>query len=286
LPPGDTGLVGQFTPNAPNASWSGQGVLAISADAFCSPLPMAWNMPQVELSGSSSSNPLVSISGSLIFPGTDCGAAPPGGQSVILTNSTNQVVTYSVKFASGTFYTFADGGSGVLQANGASVIVVNPKIVSPGAGVVPGSAPYADDLVVTLSTTPATTLVEPISWTLNGAVLSLPQGAGPFGPIGGAFYVADTGSGFPFPISNTGTATATVQLAVQPPGAFSVQPTSVDVVPNIPALPSLVGGAGSPTCPSTGSGTGSFLYSGPVCQPLPLASVNVQFCSGVYAGTP
>jgi hypothetical protein len=282
LSPGDTGLVGQFTPNAPNASWAGQGVLDITADAFCSPLPMAWNMPQISLSGASTSNPLVSIAGSLVFPTTDCGSAPPGGQSVTLTNSTNQSYTYSVKFAAGAFYTFADGGSGMLAASGTSTIVINPKAVVPGAGVVPGSAPYADDLIVTVSTTPPTTLTQPISWTLNGAVLSLPQGAGPFGPAGSAFYVADTVSAFPLPISNAGTATATVQVTAQPSGAFSLVPTPVDVIPNIPALPTLLSSTASPACPSTNSGTATFLYSGPVCQPLPFASVTVDSCTGAY----
>jgi hypothetical protein len=278
------GLVGQFTPNAPNASWSGEGVLGITADAFCSPLPMTWNMPQITMSGVSTSNALVTISGSLVFPSTDCGAAAPAGQSVTLTNATNQPYTYSIKFSSGAFYTFADGGSGTLAANGSSTIVVNPKTVSPGAGVIPGSAPYADDLIVTLATTPATILTQPISWTLNGAVLSFPEGAGPFGPAGSSFYVADTTSGFLLPISNTGTATAGVQLTVQPPGAFSLQPGSVDVLPTSTAAPSLLASAASPPCQSTANGTATFFYSGPVCQPLPFASVTVDSCTGSYAG--
>jgi hypothetical protein len=284
LPPGDTGLVGQFTPNAPNASWSGTGVLVITADAFCSPLPMIWNMPQITMSGASSSNPLVAISGNLVFPSTDCGASPPGGQSVTLTNMTNQAFTYTIKFASGTFYTFSDGGSGTLAANGTAAIVVNPKFVVPGPGVFPGSAPYADDLVITVETMPATTLTQPISWTLSGAVLSLPQGAGPFVAMGTDFYAADTTSGFPLQISNTGTATATLQFVEQPTGAFSLVPAQVQVIPGIPAAPELVASASSPACPTTNNGTASFVYSGPVCQPLPLASVAVDSCAGTFSG--
>jgi hypothetical protein len=284
LPPGDTGLVGQFTPNAPNASWSGTGVLDITADAFCSPLPMIWNMPQISMSGASSSNPLVAISGNLVFPSTDCGASPPGGQSVTLTNMTNQGFSYTIKFASGTFYTFIDGGSGTLVANGTATIVVNPKFVVPGPGVFPGSAPYADDLVITVETMPAMTLTQPISWTLSGAVLSLPQGAGPFVAMGTDFYAADTNSGFPLQISNTGTATATLQFVEQPTGAFSLVPAQVQVIPGIPAAPELVASASSPACPTTNNGTASFVYSGPVCQPLPFASVAVDSCAGTFSG--
>jgi hypothetical protein len=286
LPNATTSLVGQFTPNAPNASWSGEGSLTVTADAFCAPLPMAWDMPQVSLSGASTSNPLVALTGSLVFPSTDCGSAPPGGQSVTLANLTNQPYSYMVALASGAHYTFADGGSRALPANGISTIVVNPVGVVPGPGVVPGSAPYADDLIVTVATTPATTLSQPIAWTLNGAVLSLPQGAGPFGSPGSNFYVADTMSDLPLPLSNSGTDTASVQLAIQPPGAFSLLPASVDIVQGIPALPGLVSASSAPPCSAPASGTATFLYSGPVCNPLPLTSVNVQYCAGAYPGAP
>ncbi len=279
---GETGLVGEFNPNAPNASWSGEGVLTVTADAFCSPLPAAWSMPEVAFAGTSNSSPTVAASGSLVFPTTDCGGAPPGGQSVTLTNLSNQTYAYTVGFFSGAFYTSADGGSGKLPANNTATIVVNPKVIVPGPGVLPGSAPYADDLIVTIATTPPTTFTEPISWTLNGAVLSLPFGAGPFGPAGGTFYVADT-AGVQLPMQNKGTATASVQLAVQPLGAFSLEAGSVNLLPNIPAFPVLASNGSAPACSAPANGTATFLYSGPVCQPFSVSSVTVDFCSGTYA---
>jgi len=228
---------------------------------------------------------VVTIAGSLVFPTSDCGGAPAGGQSVTLTNSTHQAYTYTLKFFAGAHYTLTDGGSGTLAASGVSTIVVNPVAVTPGPGVLPGSAPYADDLIVTLDTSPATTFTVPISWTLDGAVLSLIQGAGPYGAPGSNFYAADSTSGFPLGISNTGTAAATVNFGIQSPGAFNLAPAPVQVLPGIPALPELVSGASAPTCPTTSSGTATFAYSGPVCQPLPFASVEVESCSGTYVPT-
>jgi hypothetical protein len=188
-----------------------------------------------------------------------------------------------LKLVSGAHYTFMDGGSGTLPANGTATIIVNPKAVIPGTGILPGSAPYGDDLVVTLATSPATTLTMPISWTLNGAVLSLPQGAGPFGAPGSSFYVADSTSGLALSLSNTGTAAATVNFAIQPSGAFSILPTPpVNVLPGIPALPELVSAATAPACQTTSTGTATFAYGGPVCQPLPFVSVNVDSCFGTY----
>jgi hypothetical protein len=288
LPPNTvTGLTGTFTPNALNASWSGEGELVITASSFCAPLPMAWAMPMIALSGASTSNPALALTGNLVFPSSNCGGPPPGGQSVTLSNLTNQPLSYTAKLSSGVHYTLTDGGSGMVAANGTSTLVVNPVAVTPGAGVVPGSAPYADNLVVTVATMPATILNEPISWTLTGAVLSLPDGAGPFGTPGNQFYVADTMSGFPLRISNTGTATATVELTVAPPGAFALQPAAVNVIPGIPALPALVAQAAMlQVCPTTNTGTATFMYSGPVCQPLPLSSVSVQYCAGAYTGGP
>jgi hypothetical protein len=280
-PNGTTALVGQFTPNLANGTWTGQAELVVTASALCAPLPAAWMSPQITMSGASSSSPVVTIAGNLVFPTTDCGGSAAAGQSVTLTNSTNQVYTYTLKFVSGTHYTFADGGSGNLPADGTATIVVNPKAVTPGPGVLAGSAPYADDLIVTLATSPATTLTMPISWTLNGAVLSLPQGAGPFVASGSSVYVADSTSGFPLSIANTGTAAATVNFGILPSGAFSLLPAPpVDVLPGIPALPELVSGPSAPACPALASGSATFTYVGPVCQPLPVSSVTVDSCSG------
>jgi len=283
--PGLTALVGQFAPNLANSTWTGQGQLLVTAAAMCDNIPQPWIGPVVNFSGSSSSNPIVTISGSLVFPTSDCGGAPPGGQEVTITNGANQTYAYTAKFVSGTWYNLVDSGSGSLAANNIAKIVVNPKMVVPGAGVFPGSAPYADDLLISVATTPPTRFTVPISWTLNGAVLRLPKGAGPNTDSQGSFYVADGTSGFPLPMVNMGTASAEVSLALQPTGSFSVQPMSpIAVLPNITALPELTGGASAPACPTTSSDTATFVYSGPVCQPFPLASVNVRSCLGTYVG--
>jgi hypothetical protein len=52
------------------------------------------------------------------------------------------------------------------------------------------------------------------------------------------------------------------------------------VIPNIRALPEFVSTSSSASCPSTTSGTATFLYSGPVCQPFAVSSVKVHSCSG------
>jgi hypothetical protein len=285
-------LVGEFTPPSADGSWTDQGHLTVAAtNGFCGAIPAQWTSPTLDLSGASNSNPVVTISGLLVFPTSDCGGAPPGGQSVTIANLTNQPYAYAVTFASGLWYTRADSGpsadsaSSTLAANGAATIVVNPKTVIPGPQVRPGSEPYADSLLISVATSPvATNFTVPISWTLNGAVLSLPQGAGPNSDAMGAFYVADTTSGFPLPMANAGTAPVTVDLAVLPLGAFSLQPAvPVPVSPGTVALGELVAGAASPACPTTRDGTAMLtVHSGPVCQPFSLTQVSLRSCSGTF----
>jgi len=320
-----TDLLGQFTPQAQNGTWADQGQLVVSAAAFCQPLPSQWTMPTVDLSGTSSASPLVTVSGTLTFPTTNCGSAAPGGQAISLTNQANQAFPFTSRFNSGAFYTAAIGiivlggdagaldagaadattgpgtaggmfggaldggaastGSGTIPANGVAVIVVTPNTVTPGPHVLAGSAPYADDLIIQIASSPATSFTVPVSWGLNGAVLSLPDGLGPdTDPSGHAFYPADSTSGFALPIDNTGTGTCTVSFGMNPAGAFSFSPSPpITVEPGILALPVLSstssdGGA----CPTLTPGFVTFLYSGPVCQPLPYTQVNVESCVGTY----
>ena len=125
----------------------------------------------------------------------------------------------------------------------------------------------------------------PISWTLNGAVLSLTDGTGPNGQ---GFYVADTTSGFMLRMDNTGTASANVSLAITPSGAFSIEPTPpIQVIPNVRALPQFLSSQVSLACPAvpgtvTPNATATFLFSGPVCQPILQTKINVFSCSGTY----
>jgi hypothetical protein len=278
-------VVGQFSPPSANGTWEDHGLLEVDAvDAFCAPLPSQWVTPTVDLTGASNSNAVITVAGNLVFPTTDCGGSLPAGQSVTLTNSTNRAYSYSARLASGVFYSLVDGGAGTLAAGGVSTLVVNAKAVSPGPGVTPGAAPYADNLVIDVATSPATAFTVPVSWALNGAVLSLPQGGGPFTDgEGQSFYAADSTSGYPLPMDNGGSASASVSFALQPSGAFEIQPTApITVLPNVSALPSLVSTSSSSVCPATTSGTATFVYSGPVCQPFRLSTVTVYSCAGTY----
>jgi hypothetical protein len=280
-----TAITGQFAPPSPDGSWTDSGTLvATPVRALCAPLPPQWVSPTISLSGATNSNPALTYAGSLTFPTTNCGSAAPAGQAVTITNSTNIAHAYSVHFSSGTYYSYtattldggpeADGGSsGTIAANGTATIVVTPSTIVPGPGVTPGSGPYADDLIVSVDTSPPTQWTIPIAWTLNGAVLSLPRGAGP--------YQADSTGAFTLPMSNTGTSPAVVDFGIAPFAALLFSPAPpISVGPGIGASPGLVSASSDVACPGATKVTATFVYSGPVCQPFPFASVTVAACSG------
>jgi hypothetical protein len=295
---GTTSIVGQFTPPSPDGSWSDQATLVVTApQAFCEPLPATWTSPTITLSGASNSTAPVSYSGTLSFPTTDCGSAAPGSQTIILTNNTNQAYAMTVGLNAGVFYavsssSMVDGGSGILPANGTATIVVTPQTITPGPTTQAGSTAYADDLLVGLNTVvpdagagaSVTSFTIPISWTLNGAVLSLPQGLGPnTDGMGNAFYPADTTSGFTLPMANSGTAAASVTFAINPAGVFAFSPAPpVQVVTGGPTAPQLTSSTSNATCPATTSGTATFFYSGPVCRPFQFPTVTVDSCVGTF----
>jgi trimeric autotransporter adhesin len=293
-----TPVVGTFSPPSSDGQWSDQGTLTVTAtQAFCEPLPATWTNPAISVSGSSNASPPVTLSGTLAFPTTNCGSAAPASQAITLTNNTDQNIPFTTAFVSGVFYTanpaasdagvdasFPDGGTGTIPANGSATILVTPITVTPGAGVRAGSSAYVDDLLVTLQSTPAASFTVPISWTLNGAVFSLPDGLGTArDPSNALFYPADTQSGFQLPLANTGTGAATVSFGMQPSGAFAFSPAPpITVEPGITALPVLSSSSTDATCPNLTAGSVTFLYSGPVCQPLPYPQVNVESCVGAY----
>jgi hypothetical protein len=294
---GATSLVGQFAPPSANGSWTDQGTLVMTASqAFCSAPPSGWQAgstpttwtgPAVALSGSSNSTPPVTSSGSFAFPATDCGSGPPAAQTITLTNGTNQSYPFTASLNAGKHYTIsvgADGGtSGTLPANGVASIVVTPMAVTPGPGVLAGSAPYADDVLVTVGNPSVWSATFPVSWTLNGAVLNLPHGAGDHTNAGATFYVADSNSGHTLPIDNTGTAAASVNLALTPLGGLSISPTPpISVVPGIRSLPVLNSTLTADICPNQTSSNPTFSYSGAVCQPLQFSSINVRSCIGAF----
>ena len=278
-----TSIVGQFTPPSADGTWSDEGILSVTAAGLCSPLPSQWTDPVITLTGSSNGNPPVTFDGTLDFGTTECGGMTPPEKSITLTNATNQTYPLSVSFGpgSGHYYTITAGatasGSGTLPALGQTTIDVTPKplVPAPGAPVTQGSAPYLDTLniVVGPSSQPVIVLQRPISWTLSGAVLSLPNGTGP--------YAADSTGSHTLAISNSGSEAVTVGFTIQPAGG-SLSPIGSVLVPAIAgASPQLLSSASAPACPATGSSnsTVSFTYSVPVCQYLP-ASVTVHACAG------
>ncbi len=277
-------VVGQFTPPSSDGSWSDSGILSITAQqAFCEPVPTAWNLPAISVSGASSSTQPVTVSGNLAFPSTDCGSPAPGGQSVTLSNATNVPYTYKASFNSGKYYTLSSP-SGTLGGNATTTIIVAPTTILPGLGVVPGSAPYADDLVISVATSPPMQWTLPISWALNGAVLSLPSGAGTrLDAAGNPYYPADSTSGYLLPMANGGTASAGVDFAIAPLGSFAFSPAApIQVTPGIGATPELVSSSPDPACPAVTIGAAVFVYSGPVCQPFPLSKVTIEACLGTF----
>jgi hypothetical protein len=300
---GATAFVGQFAPPSPDGSWTDEGTLVVTAEqGFCQPLPSAWNGPTIALAGGSSSDPPITIAGSLAFPSSECGSAPPSGQSVTLTNATNQAYAYSLTFTNGAFYSIAGRGAGVVEGGESATIVVTPNTLSPAQGVQPGSAPYADTLVVSAfpaslgdaapgataeagadASSPETpTFVVPVSWTLNGAVFALPDGAGPATDTGGnPFYPADTTTGFTLPMTNGGNEAATVTLGIDPSSVFTFAASgSVSIAAGASTAPQLSGTSSDPTCSATAAATATFFYSGPVCQPFALSQVTVEACQG------
>jgi hypothetical protein len=288
---GVTDIVGQFSPPATNQVWTDQGTLVVTAaQAFCEPLPSSWSSPTITLSGSSIAGSLpVTVSGSLAFPSTPCGSAAPAAQAITLTNTTNVAYEFTARLNSGAFYTLqnptmGDASAGIIPGNGVVVLGVTPQTVTPGPSAVAGSAPYADELVVSIQSPTPSGVTIPISWTLDGAMLSLPQGLGPNKDgANNQFYAADSQSGFTLPMDNSGTATAMLQFGIQPSGAFSFSPAPpVSVEPNIRALPRLASSGSDTTCPSLTSGSATFLYSGPVCRPFPFAQVSIQSCVGTF----
>jgi hypothetical protein len=298
IPDGTTSIVGQFTPPSPDGAWSDQATLAVTTpQVFCEPLPATWTSPTITVSGSSNSTAPVSYSGTLSFPTTDCGSAAPAAQTITLTNNTNQTYAVTLSLNAGVFYavsssSIADGGSVTLPASGSTTIVVTPQTVTPGATTQSGSTPYADDLLVGLATVvpdggpgvSVTSFTIPISWTLNGAVLSLPQGLGPnTDGMGNPFYPADTTSGFTIPMANSGTAAASVTFAINPVDVFAFSPAPpIQVVTGGQTAPQLTSSGANATCPATTSGTATFFYSGPVCQPFQFPTVTVDSCVGTF----
>jgi hypothetical protein len=302
-----TSIVGRFAPPTANGSWTDQGVLVLTAPVLCAPLPAIWQAGATAtqwqtapfaISGSSPSTaglPPITTSGDLAFPATDCGSAPPAPRTIVLTNNSNQDYAFSANLQFGAHYTLAiggvaDAGGGTLPGNGGAVTIsVAPQAVIPGPGVLSGSAPYADNLLVNIGNPPTSPVVSfnfAVSWSLNGAVLSLPAGGGDHVINGVRYFVADSTSGLVLPMNNTGNQTAFVDFAIPPAADFTVTPTPpLAVLPGVGALPRLSSTAGAASCTLSPSGPNtSVIFAYPpgsaICQPFSAASVRILSCAG------
>jgi hypothetical protein len=324
-----TQITGEFVPPAANGSWTDQGTLVLTApEGFCGAPPMGWSVitsdagtsgaqqqwtgPTIQVSGSSNSAPAVTIAGSLAFTAINCGDGTPAPQGVTLTSQANVDLPFTVSFTSGKFYTAvaavdggtADGGTGqgVLHAHGTSSILVQPNPIVPG-NVVPGSAPFADNLLIAVESpgadaaSPAlASFAVPVSWTVNGAVFSLPSGFTKTDGLGKAFYPADTASGFTLPMANKGTAAASVSFSGTPSGVFVVAPMPpIQILQNSTVGPQLSSTSSDVACSAAAADAGAdagaaavtestvqFFYTGPVCQFFPAPTVTVGACSGTF----
>jgi hypothetical protein len=331
-----TEITGEFIPPSPNGYWSDHGTLVLTApDGFCGSPPAGWSVatpdggaagpqeawtgPTIQVSGTSNSSPPVTLAGTLAFPAASCGDPVPAAQSVTLTNQTNVAYRYVLSFSSGKYYTSNPSvdagagdagavGSGTLPANGTATILVQPDTIvpsagdgGPGSGVVPGSAPYADTLLIAIEspgadagTPPIASFTVPISWTLNGAVFTLPPGYTLTDGTGHAYYPADENTGFSLPMSNKGTASASVDFSVHPQGMFTFSPSSpFQVTSGIGIAPLLYSTSSAVPCSAADAGaeagppavtevTATFVYTGSVCQPFPQPSVTIGACWGTF----
>jgi hypothetical protein len=302
-----TPIVGQFTaPALVAGSWVVDETLSVTG-ALCgllpsqNPLPAQWNNPTIHLSGASTSNPIVTASDSHIsFPPTECGSPVPGPQFITLTNLTNQAYPVSATLVGmGSHYSvLITGNATSLPALGTVTIEVAPLPVNPAFRLIlaTGPAPYADNLLVKIGppASPVETLNFPISWSLNGAVLSLQQSPKQtLGLQGQEFYLADSTSARPLTIVNSGN--EAVSVVFQPSDTtFTVSPSPL-LVSTLGAQAQLFNTSLAPPCvpPPTGPNTRlSFGYTAcpacptvPVCNPLP-AFVQVLSCTGSYLPSP
>jgi hypothetical protein len=84
-------------------------------------------------------------------------------------------------------------------------------------------------------------------------------------------------------MGNSGTASASVDFAIAPIGAFTFSPAPpVQVIPGIGATPELVSSSSDFVCPAVTVATATFVYSGPVCQAFAVPKVTVEACFGTF----
>ena len=169
---------------------------------------------------------------------------------------------------------------GSVSSRGTAMFVVTPQTVIPGPGVEPGAAPYADELLVTIATTPPSSFVVPISGPERcGTVSPRWRRAGHrfarvflLGRHHGLSDAPDAerwhrdGDRLLRDSACRNRARLAPVARLGPPGS--------------PTAPELTSAATDAACPGTTNGTIAFFYAGPVCQPFSVTSINVHACAG------
>lgn len=101
---GSTTLSGTFTPPSGSGTWADQATLTVAAASgavFCQPLPASWKTPTINLTGTASNNPTISISPtSLPFPAATCGGSLPAGENLTVQNNASSAQSYSAVMGS------------------------------------------------------------------------------------------------------------------------------------------------------------------------------------------
>jgi len=177
---GATTLSGTFTPPSGSGSWADQATLTVVPTAgavLCQPLPSSWQTPTIDLTGKASNNPTISVSPtSLPFPAATCGSTLPASEQVQVQNNASTAQAYSAVLgstgsATGTFYTITAGASGSIPATGLATLTITPTVdLTAGGGSATGSAPYNDNVIITVG---GTQYYIPVTMTVNGVVIVL-----------------------------------------------------------------------------------------------------------------
>jgi hypothetical protein len=263
----NTTITGTFTPSAPSGQWTDSGTLVVTpttGNVLCQPLG-TWVTPTINMTGSASNAPVISVSGTLSFPSSFCDGTPPPSQSVTIGNGGNAAAPYTASLDIGTYYTLSSA-SGSVASNGSTLITVSvvlPALNTSFPGT--GPTPYDDRLRIVVG---GNTYVVPISLTVTGAVLSASLDF-----QGGFFFFDNFAFSFTGPtvtIANSGNLSTNVTSSFSDPG-FVLTPSS-GTAPAGASLSAQLRFFGS-GCPFDGTMTMSGSH---VCQ---ATSLPVQGCN-------
>ncbi len=260
--PGYATLSASFAPSVLTGLISATASLHVAPAAgavLCQPLPRSWTDPVLSLVGDALSLPGLLVPSALSFAPVVCGGLTTGSQALTVTNLAGVSTSFTASLEKGTYYKLS-ASTGSVAGLGATTLTVTSNLPSSGAGVLPGSAAYADRVVLTAN---GTTYYVPLTSTLEGAVLSV--------SATGTVNVKGV-TGTSMTLSNSGNLVA---LAVPTLGSTSFLAT--------PALETLLAGAsGSATVSYLGtsscllgksqSTTLSFTAAG-LCQPARVVSL-------------